>query len=80
MDDNKFNKFKLPEKMLQDLYELTGGPKCYKGFVIAYCDESGTPIIYTNCESQITESGLLKSIEDYLQSNPETQEELEEDS
>ena len=80
MDQNKFKKFKLPEKMLQDLYALPGGPTCYKGFVIAYCDENGTPIIYTNCESQITESGLLKSIEDYLQSAPATQEELEEDS
>tara|TARA_X000001382_G_C3094793_1_gene154723 strand:+ start:271 stop:513 length:243 start_codon:yes stop_codon:yes gene_type:complete len=80
MDDNKFKKFKLPEKMLQDLYELTGGPNCYKGFVIAYCDENGTPVIYTNCESQITESGLLKSIEDYLQSSPQSQEDLEEGS
>ena len=80
MDNNKFKKFKLPEKMLQDLYELTGGPNCYKGFVIAYCDENGTPVIYTNCESQITESGLLKSIEDYLQSTPQSQEDLEEDS
>ena len=80
MDDNKFKKFKLPEKMLQDLYELTGGPNCYKGFVIAYCDENGTQVIYTNCESQITESGLLKSIEDYLQSAPQSQEDLEEGS
>ena len=80
MEENKFQEFTLPQKILQDLYELTGGPNCYKGFIIAYCDENGTPIIYTNCESQITESGLIKSIEDYLQTDFENEMELEEDS
>lgn len=66
MDKPKFKEFELPTKILQQLYELTGGPKCYKGFIIAYCTEEGTPIIHTNCESQITESGLIKSIENYI--------------
>ena len=66
MDKLKFKEFTLPEKILNQLYELTGGPEAYKGFIIAYSDENGTPIIYTNCDSQITESGLIKSIESYL--------------
>jgi len=66
MDKPKFKEFKLPEKLMAQLYELSGGAQCYKGFIIAYCDENGTPIIYTNCDSQITESGLIKSIQDYL--------------
>ena len=66
MDKLKFKEFTLPEKILNQLYELTGGPEAYKAFIIAYSDENGTPIIYTNCDSQITESGLIKSIESYL--------------
>ena len=67
MDKPKFKQFELPEKILRQLYELTGSAECYKGFIIAYCSEDGVPIVYTNCESQITESGLIKSIENYLQ-------------
>ena len=65
MDKLKFKQFELPAKILQQLYELTGGAKCYKGFIIAYCNEDGKPIIETNCESQITKSGLIKCIESY---------------
>tara|TARA_R110001632_G_scaffold35298_6_gene89173 strand:+ start:1717 stop:1962 length:246 start_codon:yes stop_codon:yes gene_type:complete len=67
MDKPKFKQFELPDKILRQLYELTGSAECYKGFIMAYCDENGTPVIYVNCESQITESGLIKSIENYIQ-------------
>ena len=63
---SKFKKFELPSKILTQLYELTGNAESYKGFIIAYCNEEGTPIVYTSCESQITESGLIKSIENYI--------------
>jgi len=66
MEKPKFKQFQLPEAILNQLYELTGGADCYKGFFIAYCDEEGSPIIYTSCDSQITESGLLKSMENFL--------------
>ena len=66
MDKLKFKEFTLPEKILNQLYELTGGPEAYKGFIIAYCDEKGTPVVYTTCDSQITESGLIKCMENYL--------------
>ena len=72
MDQLKFKEFTLPEKILNQLYELTGGPEAYKGFIIAYSDENGTPIIYTNCDSQITESGLIRSIENYLEEHSST--------
>jgi hypothetical protein len=81
MEKPKFKQFELPENILRQLYELTGAAECYKGFIIAYCDENGTPVIYTSCESQITESGLIKSIETYLeeytQNNLEPEEELD---
>ncbi len=66
MDNQNLRNLYSQRSILQQLYELTGGPKCYKGFIIAYCTEEGTPIIHTNCESQITESGLIKSMENYI--------------
>ena len=63
----KFKNFELLPKILTQLYELTGGAESYKGFIIAYCNEEGNPVGYTNCESQITESGLIKSLENYLE-------------
>ena len=80
METPKFNEFKLPKKILSQLYELTGGAEAYKGFIIAYCDENGTPIIYTSCDSQITESGLIKSIEDYINDYSENGLEIDEEA
>jgi hypothetical protein len=80
METPKFNEFKLPQKILSQLYELTGGAEAYKGFIIAYCDENGTPIIYTSCDSQITESGLIKSIEDYINDYSENGLEIDEEA
>lgn len=80
METLKFNEFKLPKKVLSELYELTGGAEAYKGFIIAYCDENGTPIIYTSCDSQITESGLIKSIEDYINDYSENGLEIDEEA
>jgi len=80
METPKFNEFKLPQKILSQLYELTGGAEAYKGFIIAYCDENGTPIIYTSCDSQITESGLIKSIQDYINDYSENGLEIDEEA
>lgn len=79
MDKPKFKEFKLPKKILTQLYELTGGAEAYKGFIIAYSDENGTPIIYTSCDSKITESGLIKSMEDYINDYSENLRELDEE-
>ncbi len=79
MTEPKFRQFKLPEKILNELFELTGSKDAYKGFIIAYCDEKGTPIVYTSCESQITESGLIKSIESYISENTDVDFEVEPD-
>ena len=79
MDKPKFKEFKLPKKILTQLYELTGGAEAYKGFIIAYSDENGTPIIYTSCDSKITESGLINSMEDYINDYSENIRELDEE-
>lgn len=71
MSKPKFNKFEVPQKLLDKLYELTGGPNCYKGFIIVYSTEEGQPIIYTKTDTQITEYGLLRALEEFLTENKE---------
>lgn len=66
MEELQFKEFSLPDKLLQDIYELSGSAECHKGFIIAYANEQGVPIIYSSCDSQMTESALLKSIEDFV--------------
>jgi|TARA_X000000950_G_C13794558_1_gene610852 hypothetical protein len=69
MEKPKFKKFEVPQKILDQLYELTGGPSSYKGFILAYSTEKGEPIVYTKCDTQVTEYGLLKALETYLNEN-----------
>jgi hypothetical protein len=66
MSEPKFNEFKVPDKLLEQLYELSGGSEAYKGFIIAFSTEKGDPIIHTKCDSQVTEYGLKKALETFL--------------
>ena len=66
MAETKFKRFMLPEKLINELYELTGSKNAYKGYIIAYCGEDGTPVVFSSCDTQITESGLIRSIENYI--------------
>jgi hypothetical protein len=62
-------KFELPKKLMGELYEATGGGDKYKGFFLIACDEQGNPNILCNCDSVVTELGLLKALEKYLEVN-----------
>jgi len=66
MSEPKFSKFDMPDSILDELYELTGGPESYKGMIIAYSTEDGDPVIYTRCDTQMTQYGLYKALEKYL--------------
>jgi hypothetical protein len=67
----KFKKFDLPEKVLNQLYELTGKNGSYKGLILAYSSEDGQPVVFTKCDSQITEFALQKALENYLAESSE---------
>lgn len=79
MSDPKFQDFEIPSKLLNELYELTGGKEAFKGFIIAFSTEKGTPVVYTKCDSQITEYGLMKSLNDYLAEYNTDPQEIEEE-
>jgi hypothetical protein len=71
MSEPKFDKFNVPEQILDKLYELTGGANAYKGMIIAYSTEKGQPVVYTKCDTQVTEYALRKALESFLTEVPE---------
>jgi hypothetical protein len=59
--------FQMPEELLEKLYEFTGNAHdSSKGFLLAYTDQNGTPMILCKAGTQIVEMGIRKSLEQYL--------------
>lgn len=61
-----FKNFKIPENFFNKLFEFTGSDESSKGFIVAYVDQDGCPMIYSKIASPIVEMGLIKSLENYL--------------
>jgi hypothetical protein len=66
IDPDNFEPFALPEAMLQKLFDFSGDADHSKGFILAYVNQSGKPMIYTKSQNQIVEMGLRKALEKYL--------------
>jgi hypothetical protein len=67
VDPENLHKFQLPEEILSKLYEFTGDVNdSSKGFMLAYTDQNGNPMIYCRAGSQIVEMGIRKALEKYL--------------
>lgn len=58
--------FYIPEKILKELYDLTGNYEGNRGFLLFCVGQDGKPFVYSKSESQIIELGLIKSVEAYL--------------
>ena len=59
--------FQIPQNLLEKLYEFTGNVQdTSKGFLLAYTDQNGSPMIFCRAGSQIVEMGLRKALEKYL--------------
>lgn len=80
MNEPEFKEFNFPDKMLKEIYELTGGADCYKGFIMAHSNEEGDPVIYSTCDSQMTESALIKCMEDFIKQYTKNSLEISQDS
>jgi hypothetical protein len=61
-----FKNFKIPENYFNRLFEFTGSDESSKGFIVAYVDQDGCPMIYSKIASPIVEMGLIKTLENYL--------------
>ena len=71
LEDQDDNEFSLPTEMVDNLYELSGGPDKYKGVIIAVSSENGKPLVYTKFDCGMTELALGKTLEDYIRSMQE---------
>tara|TARA_X000001036_G_C20692602_1_gene809926 strand:+ start:1647 stop:1913 length:267 start_codon:yes stop_codon:yes gene_type:complete len=71
MDEDNFNEqdlpnFVLPESFLNQLFEFSGSTDGNRGFMLAFVNQSGSPMVYAKADSQIIEFGLRKAVEKYI--------------
>lgn len=80
MEESNFNpdnlpNFRLPENFLNQLSEFTRGsdPESQGGFILAYVNDIGAPVVLSKADSQIVEMGLRKALEQYLEDSDDAQ-------
>jgi hypothetical protein len=67
IDPNNLQTFQFPPELLEKIYELSGDVnESSKGFMLAFADQSGAPMIFSKCGSQIVDMGIRKALEKYL--------------
>jgi hypothetical protein len=66
IDPDNLEDFKIPENLLNELFELTGESESSRGFLLACVGQDGRPFIYSKSASQVVELGIRKAIEEYL--------------
>ena len=67
IDPSNLPAFQIPQSLLDKLYEFTGDTSdSSKGFLMAYTDQNGAPMIFCRAGSQIVEMGIRKALEKYL--------------
>jgi|TARA_Y100000289_G_scaffold62654_1_gene72115 hypothetical protein len=71
MNNEDFNeqnlpRFNLPESFLEQLFEFSGSTDGNRGFVLAFVNQDGEPMVYTKADNQIIDLGLRKALEKYL--------------
>ena len=66
-DPNNLGRFDMPDEIFEKIYELSGGiEESSKGFLLAYVNSEGEPIIHSKAPNQIVHMGLIKAIEQFL--------------
>ena len=65
--------FEMPSNFIEQIYELSGNADKYKGVLLAYVSEDGTPVIYCKYDSQVVEFGMRKALEKYLQNSADAE-------
>jgi len=64
---DEFQSFSFPPSLIQKIYELSGGTDDHsKGFLMAYTDQNGNPMVICKAGSPIVEMGIRKALEKYL--------------
>lgn len=75
MDYNEENlpPFVLPKSFLDQLFEFSGSSDGNKGYILAFVNQEGAPMIYTKTDNRIVEMGLRKAVEKYIIESEETE-------
>lgn len=75
MDYNEENlpPFVLPKSFLDQLFEFSGSSDGNKGYILAFVNQEGAPMIYTKTDNRIVEMGLRKAIEKYIIESEESE-------
>lgn len=71
MSDEDFNEedlppFVLPKSFLEQIFDFSGSTDGNKGFVLAFVNHDGAPVVYTKSDNKIVEMGLRKALEKYI--------------
>ena len=71
MDENDFNhndlpNFVLPESYLKQLFDFSGSTDGNRGFILAFVNQDGSPMVYTKTDNEIIDMGLRKALEKYI--------------
>jgi len=78
MDDLNLNKdelpkFKLPQGLLEQLFEFSGSNDGNRGYMLVFINQEGAPMVYSKASSQIIEMGLRKAAEKFLLDSEEAE-------
>lgn len=66
VDPENLEEFKIPDSILDEIYELTGESSSNRGLLLVCVGQDGRPFIYSRAENPVIELGLRKSLEQYL--------------
>jgi hypothetical protein len=66
IDPENLGNFVMPDSILERIFDLSGDANQSKGFILAFVDQDGKPIVFTRTQNQIIEMGLRKALENYL--------------
>jgi len=77
IDPENLPQFHVPQKFLKKFFDFTGNSEGGRGYIVAFVDQSGRPMVHTMAESQIIEMGLRKALETYLEALEDSEERFE---
>ena len=72
-EDPQFADFVLPEPFLDQLFEFSGSTEGNRGFLLAFVNQKGDPMVFSRSDNQIIDMGLRKALEKYLLDSEEAE-------
>lgn len=66
-DPNDMPQFKMPTKLLDKVFDLSGAEDVGQGILLSYLTQEGTPVVFLKTNSKVVEMGLRKAMETYLE-------------